>query len=192
MNQIKRLKRTILIELAIIIGLTLGIVFKPPVIKTITQYETITLTREIPVEVPVEVPVVLGEVESVKDNPIIEVVATAYDLSVQSCGKTRTHKAFGITSRGIDLKGKNWKTARVIAVDPKVIPLDSKVEVTFLDPNYAKYNGVYIAGDTGSKIKGNRIDVFIEDTGDTKVSEEALNFGVTKAYVRIVNEGEVK
>ena len=41
---------------------------------------------------------------------------------------------------------------RTIAVDPKVIPLGSRVEI----------NGqIYIAEDTGGAIKGNRIDMCV-------------------------------
>lgn len=50
---------------------------------------------------------------------------------------------------------------RTIAVDPKVIPLGSKVSVQFLDKEHEAYSHVYIAEDTGGAIKGNRLDIFI-------------------------------
>lgn len=57
-----------------------------------------------------------------------------------------------------------------IAVDPKVIPLGSKVLLLFDNENYKKYNGVYSARDIGGAIKGNRIDLFM---GDFKMKHEA-------------------
>lgn len=111
---------------------------------------------------------------------------TAYDLSYRSCGKTSRNKEFGITRAGFDLKGHTWKTSRVIAVDPNVIALGSMVYIQFIDEDYVKYSGLYKAMDTGSKIKGNRIDLFIEDVGDTKVSRKALQFGITQAKVIVL------
>jgi 3D (Asp-Asp-Asp) domain-containing protein len=116
-----------------------------------------------------------------------EFTITAYDLSVQSCGKEIGSRGYGITRNGFDLRGHTWKTARVIAVDPKVIPLGSIVFIQFIDEDYFNYNGVYIAEDTGSAIKGNKIDLFIEDTGE-QVSGKAMDFGVTKARIIILNK----
>lgn len=72
------------------------------------------------------------------------VEATAYTAYCYGCS--------GITATGINLrKNPNMK---VIAVDPRVIPLGSKV--------YVKGYGVAIAGDTGGAIRGKRIDVFLK------------------------------
>lgn len=111
---------------------------------------------------------------------------TAYDLSIQSCGKKKTHPLYGITASGVDLKGQSWETARVVACDPKVIPLGSKVKIKFIDESYSVYDGIYTCADVGGAIKGKKLDFFYEDTGE-KVSKNALNFGVTEAYVQIIN-----
>lgn len=71
------------------------------------------------------------------------VMATAYTASCAGCT--------GRTSTGYDLKANPG--AKVIAVDPSVIPLGSKV--------YVEGYGYAIASDTGSAIKGNKIDVFV-------------------------------
>ena len=69
--------------------------------------------------------------------------ATAYTANCNGCS--------GITKTGINLK-KNAHL-KVIAVDPNVIPLGTKVHV--------EGYGYAVAGDIGSAIKGNKIDVFI-------------------------------
>ena len=67
----------------------------------------------------------------------------------------------GNTAIGVDLTGQSWDSARVIAVDPDVIPLGSQVHVTFHDPEWQYLNGVYYAADTGGVINGHIIDVFL-------------------------------
>lgn len=112
-----------------------------------------------------------------------QMVATAYDLSVKSCGKSPSHPAYGITKTGTRVT-----IGRTIAVDPTVIPLRSKLYIEFPDA-YKNLNGVYIAEDTGSKIKGNKIDIFFgEDIpGDRTINSLARKFGVQVVNVYILN-----
>ena len=96
-----------------------------------------------------------------------------------SAGEWRTVQATGYstqqrglsthTALGIDLR----VNPRVIAVDPRVIPLGSLVEVQGL--------GVYIAGDTGGAIKGNIIDIHYPTVG------QALNWGRRNVKIRVIN-----
>ena len=73
-------------------------------------------------------------------------------------------------------------SAKCIAVDPKVIPLSSKVELIF-DDEYSHLNDIYIARDTGGAIKGKRIDLFMGDGVDKKV---VTDFGKRKVKVRVL------
>jgi 3D (Asp-Asp-Asp) domain-containing protein len=91
----------------------------------------------------------------------ITVKATAYTASCKNCS--------GITYTGINLK-KN-PNAKVISVDPKVIPLGSKVYV----PGY----GEAIAADKGSSVKGNKIDVFIPS------KQKALQWGNKTIKIKV-------
>ncbi|MCY8515866.1 LysM peptidoglycan-binding and 3D domain-containing protein [Bacillus atrophaeus] len=77
----------------------------------------------------------------------------------------------GVTATGVDLN-KN-PNAKVIAVDPQVIPLGSKV--------YVEGYGEATAADTGGAIKGNKIDVFVPKTSD------AHNWGVRTVKVKVLN-----
>ncbi|MBS4189882.1 LysM peptidoglycan-binding domain-containing protein [Bacillus sp. FJAT-49705] len=93
----------------------------------------------------------------------ITMEATAYTASCEGCS--------GITATGINLKAN--PNAKVISVDPTIIPLGSKV--------YVEGYGEAIAGDTGGAIKGNRIDVFIPS------QQDAINFGVKQLKVTILD-----
>jgi uncharacterized protein YabE (DUF348 family) len=76
----------------------------------------------------------------------------------------------GVTSTGINLKAN--PNAKVIAVDPSVIPLGTKV--------YVEGYGYAVAGDTGSAIRGNKIDVFFA----TKA--EAYRWGRKQVKIKIL------
>ena len=78
----------------------------------------------------------------------IYVTSTAYTASCNGCS--------GTTATGVNLHAN--PNAKVIAVDPRVIPLGSKV--------YVDGYGYAIASDTGGAIKGNKIDVFFPSNSD--------------------------
>ena len=73
----------------------------------------------------------------------IRMTATAYTANCKGCS--------GITKTGLNLR-KN-PGLKVIAVDPKIIPLGSKV--------WVEGYGIAVAGDIGGAIKGNKIDLFM-------------------------------
>ena len=81
----------------------------------------------------------------------VTVQATAYSTNQPELSDT--------TATGINLNSN----PNVVAVDPNFIPLGSTITI----PGY----GTYIAGDTGSAIKGNRIDIHMTNLNS------ALNFG---------------
>lgn len=110
---------------------------------------------------------------------------TGYDLSYQSCEKLPHHPAYGITSSGSSLKNHSRESAMAVAVDTRYIALGSKLLLIF-SGDKKEYTGIYTAVDTGSAIKGNRIDLFFGDTGNS-VSHEAIHFGVAPADVYLLN-----
>ncbi|GIW65553.1 MAG: hypothetical protein KatS3mg094_072 [Candidatus Parcubacteria bacterium] len=100
----------------------------------------------------------------------LEVVATAYTSGPESTGKMPGRKDYGITYSGLPaLKG-------TVAVDPEIIPLGTVLEI----PDY----GYAIALDTGSAVKGNKIDVYFDNV------DEAIKWGVKKLKVRILGRIE--
>ncbi|MEH7248543.1 ubiquitin-like domain-containing protein [Neobacillus niacini] len=87
---------------------------------------------------------------------------TAYTAYCNGCS--------GRTATGLDLRSN--PNAKVIAVDPRVIPLGTKV--------YVEGYGYAVAADTGGAIKGHKIDVFFP----TKA--EAFRWGVRKVKIKIL------
>ena len=67
---------------------------------------------------------------------------------------------------------------RTIAVDPEVIPLGSKVYVSC--DTWPEIDGTYVAEDTGGAIKGNIIDVYMQDY------DTCLQFGRRQVEVRVL------
>ena len=104
---------------------------------------------------------------------VITVQATAYTAGAESTGKSPGHPLYGITRSGIPVQVGH------IAVDTRIIPLLTSVYVEGLDSRGALFEGVYLATDTGSAIRGNRIDIYFENVDD------ALWFGrrQMKVYV---------
>ncbi|MEH7239156.1 LysM peptidoglycan-binding and 3D domain-containing protein [Bacillus sp. JJ1562] len=100
---------------------------------------------------------------STSNTKEIIVEATAYTATCEGCS--------GITSTGINLLEN--PDAKVISVDPSVIPLGSKVHV--------EGYGEAIAGDTGGAIKGNKIDIFIPS------KQDAINFGRKQVKVTVLD-----
>ena len=103
--------------------------------------------------------------------------ATAYDLSIASCGKAVGEKHRGFTSTGINLNGKQWGDIMVVSVDSKVISLGSRILVLFEEDDWrSKYNGIYVAGDTGGGVKEKTVDLYLGDGGNKQI-EEVKKFG---------------
>lgn len=78
---------------------------------------------------------------------------TAYDLSVESCGKLPSHPEYGITASGKPVK--EWDT---VAAGPE-LPFGTKVYIPYFRdyPN----KGLFIVQDRGGAIKRNCIDVYM-------------------------------
>ena len=116
-------------------------------------------------------------------NSKLSMRATAYDLSIESCGKSRDSKGYGITR-----SGTRATAGRTVAVDPATIPLGSQLYVVFPAP-HEYLTGYYTAEDTGSAVKGDIIDIFLgEDApGENSVEKQVSRFGMRRVQVYIVD-----
>lgn len=90
------------------------------------------------------------------------VTATAYTPNCNGCS--------GITATGVNIKSN--PNMKLIAVDPNVIPLGSKV--------WVEGYGYAIAADTGGAIKGNKIDILVSSKSAAK------NWGRKKVRIKVL------
>lgn len=87
--------------------------------------------------------------------PKHQVVATGYTAGIESTGKNPNNPAYGVTYSGVKVKRDLYST---IAADLNVFPLGTILFV----PGY----GYGVVADTGSAIKGNRLDLYYETVQD--------------------------
>jgi 3D (Asp-Asp-Asp) domain-containing protein len=106
----------------------------------------------------------------------IEVMATGYTAGVESTGKSPSHPQYGITFSGVKVRKGVVST---IAADTKVFPLGTLLYI----PGY----GYGIVADTGSAIKGNKIDLFFLNT-----KEVYTHWGKKKVNVYLLKKGNGK
>ncbi|GAB2676272.1 3D domain-containing protein [Paenibacillus thermoaerophilus] len=106
----------------------------------------------------------------------IEVVATGYTAGPESTGKRPGDKNYGITYSGVRVKRDVYST---VAADPKVFPIGTELYI----PGY----GYGIVADTGSAIKGRKIDLYF----DTK-KDVYKQWGKRTVRVLVLAEGSGK
>ncbi|WP_054023430.1 3D domain-containing protein [Bacillus sp. FJAT-28004] len=99
------------------------------------------------------------------------VQATAYTAAASENGKWGA----------VDYFGDKLKVG-TIAVDPKMIPLGTKLYVTGYSYNGLPQGGmIATATDIGGSIKGNRVDIFVPG-----VTSQAMSFGIQNVKVFIL------
>ncbi len=128
-------------------------------------------------------------VEKVLEEPKKKVVAVGTKVvtaSVSRSGEPASSKEFyveataytpycagcsGISAAGVNLRANS--DLKLIAVDPRVIPLGTKV--------WVEGYGYAVAGDTGGAIKGNKIDILVHS------KSEANSWGRKKVRIKVLN-----
>ena len=108
---------------------------------------------------PAFAPTYIAPLQPPKPEPF-KMIATAYSRSEEE------GTADGITASGTIVR------PGVVAVDPSVIPLGTKIIIEGM--------GTYVAEDTGGAIKGNRLDIYYESR------KEAFEFGVQSVNVFVL------
>lgn len=98
-------------------------------------------------------------------SKVLTCTATAYD-----------HESLG--GNGITASGRKLQRG-IVAVDPRVIPLGTRLYIESLDSS-ADY-GYAVAADTGGAIKGNKVDLAMGSRS------ESLNFGRRSVRVYVLN-----
>lgn len=86
--------------------------------------------------------------------------ATAYSVSGKTASGEQTHR-------------------HVIAADPAILPIGSRIQVR----RAGKYSGEYVVADTGEKIVGRKLDIYLPNTAECK------RFGKKPVRVRVLEVG---
>ncbi len=140
----------------------------------------LTVLKEMKNEVRLEEKQKVSVQETINMNQYskVTVVATGYTAGVESTGKTPDHPQYGITFSGVKVQ-RNPASLSTIAADINIFPLGT---ILFI-PGY----GYGIVADTGSAIKGHKIDLYYDSVED--VYQE---WGKKKIEVYIIQKGNGK
>ncbi|MDR3238678.1 MAG: G5 domain-containing protein [Clostridiales bacterium] len=98
---------------------------------------------------------------------VLTMNASAYTAGPESTGKRPGDPGYGITASGKHVE------PGVVAVDPSIIPLGTRL--------YVEGYGYAVAADTGGAIKGNKIDLYMETLA------EAYQFGRRMVTVYVLD-----
>ena len=125
---------------------------------------------------PVSIPVAAPEPEQIIRT--MKVTATGYTAGYESTGKNPNHPEYGITYSGVKVR-RDKNALSTIAADPKVLPMGSILYI----PGY----GYAVVADTGSAIKGRKIDLYFATT--KQVYKE---WGKRTVTVQLIKRGSGK
>ena len=103
--------------------------------------------------------------------------ARAFSMPDEDLAEPMTFQATAYSLKGRTRSGAGVRRG-VVAADPRVLPLGSVVQI-----KAGKYTGVYTVHDTGGRIKGNIIDVWVPD------KHEARQFGRRKIQLQVLKLG---
>ena len=120
-----------------------------------------------------------SEVGALSDRPIA-VTGKVVEESAEAglpVPEPVTYVATAYSLRGRTASGR-YVTQGIIAADPRVLPLGSRVRL-----EAGRWSGDYLVADTGSRIKGRKIDIWTPST------REAMRFGRRKVKLTILTYG---
>jgi 3D (Asp-Asp-Asp) domain-containing protein len=106
----------------------------------------------------------------------VNVVATGYTAGYESTGKRPGHPDYGITYSGVRVRRDLVST---VAADPKLFPMGTLLYI----PGY----GYGVVADTGSRIKGKRIDLYFPSIRDV-----FQQWGKKTVDVQVIRQGSGK
>jgi len=90
-------------------------------------------------------------------------IATAYAKKGATASGTRVHQ-------------------QIVAADPKLLPLGTRIQIK----NAGPYSGEYIVADTGAKLRGHKLDIYIPNWRACRL------FGRKRVQVRVVELGRMR
>lgn len=109
-----------------------------------------------------------SDISKTTSNPMTETLNTSLNIGFEDYDAT-AYCLTGSTASGMRTR------EGIIAADPRIIPMGSVVHI-----RAGRYSGTYLAVDTGGRIRGHLIDIFMRDL------KEARNFGRRKIKLKIL------
>jgi 3D (Asp-Asp-Asp) domain-containing protein len=92
--------------------------------------------------------------------------------------KDGTYTATAYAQHGITASGE-YVHHHVIAADPAVLPIGTRIKIK----GAGRYSGEYVVADTGEKIEGRRLDIYLPNVSACR------KFGVKHVHVRVIELG---
>lgn len=86
--------------------------------------------------------------------------------------------ATAYSQTGITASGQ-WTHRHVVAADPAVLPIGTRIKIK----HAGRYSGEYVVADTGAKVEGRRLDLYVPSTPECK------KFGVKRVSVKVLELG---
>jgi 3D (Asp-Asp-Asp) domain-containing protein len=80
----------------------------------------------------------------------------------------------GITASG------EWTHRHVVAADPDILPLGTRLKIK----RAGRYSGEYVVADTGEKVQGRKLDLYMPNTSECK------KFGKKRVKVKVIELGD--
>jgi 3D (Asp-Asp-Asp) domain-containing protein len=176
---ISRMKRLHLLKIVLVITDCMSInmsekVFSAPKPLIVMEYQPI-VKQAAPQQPALQKPKT-KPISDLSSYESVEVMATGYTAGIESTGKSSGHPQYGITYSGVKVRKGMVST---IAADTKVFPLGTLLYI----PGY----GYGLVADTGSAIKGNKIDLYFLNK-----KEVYANWGKKKVNVYVLKRGDGK
>lgn len=138
------------------------------ILSFLTVFPIVLAKKKEPVKTKAEV-VYVDIIPDIQKADMFLAECTAYTAGYESTGKSPGDAGYGITSSGKKVR------QGYVAADIRILPYGTLI--------YIDGMGVYEVQDTGSAIKGCRIDIYYDNLTD------ALNFGRQKRNIIVLHKG---
>src|SRR5690349_13907793 len=89
-----------------------------------------------------------------------------------------TYTATAYAQHGITASGE-YAHRHVVAADPAILPIGTRLKIK----GAGRYSGEYVVADSGAKIEGRRLDIYLPDASACR------RFGVKRVKVSVIELG---
>ena len=86
--------------------------------------------------------------------------------------------ATAYSQTGVTASGE-WTHRHIVAADPAVLPIGTRLKIK----HAGRYSGEYVVADTGAKVAGRHLDLYVPSTRECK------KFGVKRVSVKVIELG---